>query len=67
MNKKLDPGLRSKLRARSRSKAAPASSDHPAGVASERIGIIVEFTGSLETLTAVGFEKHSLIEHPTKG
>ena len=49
MNKKLDPGLRSKLRARSRSKAAPASSDQPAGAASERIGIIVEFSGDMSS------------------
>jgi hypothetical protein len=68
MSKKLDPGLRSKLRAaRSRDKAAAAPSDQPDRTANDRIGIIVEFTGSLETLTAVGFEKHSLIEHPTKG
>ena len=65
MNKKLDPGLRSRLRAaRGGSEAKAASQDRTAG---ERIGIIVEFTGNLDDLTAVGFERHSLVEHPTKG
>jgi subtilisin family serine protease len=68
MNKKLDPGLRSRLRsARSRSEAKAAPQDQPDNIAGERIGIIVEFTGSLDELTAVGFERHSLVQHPTKG
>ena len=69
MNKKLDPGLRSKLRAaRSRDKAAaPASSDQPDSATGNRVGIIVEFNGSLDDLLAVGFEKYSLVAHPTKG
>ena len=66
MNKKLDPGLRSKVRSsRGRSAAAPA--DQPNSTAEQRTGIIVEFTGKLDDLLAVGFEKHSLVEHPTKG
>ena len=68
MNKKLDPGLRSKLRAaRSSDKAAAAPSDQPDRTANTESGSSLEFTGSLEALTAVGFEKHSLVEHPTKG
>ena len=68
MNKKLDPGLRSRLRsARSRSRGAAASLGQPDSAAGERVGIIVEFTGSVDTLTAVGFEQHSLVQHPTKG
>jgi hypothetical protein len=44
MNKKLDPGLRSKLRsARSLIKDEAAPPDNPAD---ERIGIIVEFTAA---------------------
>ncbi len=65
MNKKLDPGLRARLRStRGRNEAEGAPQDRSAG---ERIGIIVEFTGSLDDLTAVGFERHSLVQHPTKG
>lgn len=68
MNKKLDPGLRSRLRsARSRSEAEAAPPDQPDSAAGARIGIIVEFTGSVADLTSVGFEQHSLVQHPTKG
>ena len=68
MNKKLDPGLRSRLRsARSLNKTAAVPHDHIESTASERVGIIVEFTGNLDDLTAIGFERHSLVQHPTKG
>jgi hypothetical protein len=68
MNKKLDPGLRSKLRAtrdQTKSRRAPSLQTSLAG--GQRIGIIVEFTGNLDDLTALGFERHTLVQHPTKG
>jgi subtilisin family serine protease len=67
MNKKLDPALRSKLRAARSSIKTAAPGDHADSAEERRIGIIVEFTGKLDDLLAVGFEKHSLVEHPTKG
>jgi len=68
MNKKLDPGLRSKLRAaRDREKVRGARAIQPSLVGGQRIGIIVEFTGALDDLTAIGFERHSFVQHPTKG
>jgi subtilisin family serine protease len=64
MNKKLDPGLRAKLRARNEAKEGIARSTERS---QQRIGVIVEFTGSLDDLTAVGFERHTLVQNPTKG
>jgi hypothetical protein len=45
MNKKLDPGLRAKLRARNEANERIARSTERS---QPRIGVIVEFTGSLE-------------------
>jgi subtilisin family serine protease len=67
MNTKLDPGLRSKLRAaRSGTKTAAAPADQIIA-AEARVGVIVEFTGAVDDLTAVGFEQQTLVRHPTKG
>jgi subtilisin family serine protease len=68
MNKKLDPGLRSKLRALgNREKGRRARAVQPSLAGRQRIGIIVEFTGTADDLAAVGFERHTLVQHPTKG
>ena len=68
MNKKLDPGLRSKLRAaRDQAKDRMARSIQAGTPGGQRIGVIVEFTGNPDDLTVVGFERHTLVQHPTKG
>src|SRR5262249_17935213 len=68
MNKKLDPGLRSKLRTvRGQAKDRIAASLQASIPGGQRVGVIVEFTGSVDDLTAVGFERHTLVQHPTKG
>ena len=66
MTKKLDP----ELRRRSRTHLARAASLERAGAEaqpSERVELIVEFTGDLGDLTAIGFEARSIIEHQQKG
>jgi subtilisin family serine protease len=68
MNKKLAPELRSRLRsAQSRDSTAAARFGRLDRVVGERVGIIVECTGNVDDLTAVGFIRHSLVQHPTKG
>lgn len=69
MNNKLDPGLRSKLReaARTGTRAAPNEARRDTVAPDQPVGVIVECTGSIDDLTAVGFVQHSLVEHPTKG
>lgn len=70
MNKKLDPGLRLRLLSldrSSRTAAGPVKSLRREGrVAGDRVGIIVEFTGSIDDLADVGFERYTLVQHPTK-
>ena len=67
MNKKLAPELRSRVRSvQSRSRAAAARFGRLDRAASEQVGIIVECTGNIDDLIAVGFEQHSLVQHPTK-
>ena len=68
MNKKLAPELRSRLRsAQSRNSTAAARFGRLDRAVGERVGIIVECTGNVDDLTAVGFIRHSLVQHPTKG
>ncbi len=69
MNKKLDPGLRSKLRAATQvsTRAAPQPAEGKETARTVQIGVIVEFTGNIDDLTAVGFVRHSLVRHPSKG
>jgi subtilisin family serine protease len=65
MTNKLDPDLRRRLRSRAPeiqpSAAAPRSAEP-----SPYVNVIVNFTGSLEHLIRVGFEKYSLNEHAIK-
>ena len=72
MNKKLDPGLRSKLRAKQATGPAAAASPKPRSRAkgettSDQVGVIVGFTGNPEDLTAIGFVQRTLVRHPRKG
>ena len=72
MNKKLDPGLRSKLRAKQATGPAAAASPKPRSRAkgettSDQVGVIVGFTGNAEDLTAIGFVQRTLVRHPRKG
>ena len=68
MNKKLDPGLRSKLRARQASDDTTAAALRPRSRAkAEQVGVIVGFTGNLDDLTAAGFIQRTLVRHPRKG
>ena len=72
MNKKLDPGLRSKLRAKQAAGPAAAAAPKPRSRAksetkSDQVGVIVGFTGNPEDLTAIGFVQRTLVRHPRKG
>lgn len=69
MNNKLDPGLRSKLQpaARIGTRAAPKAARTDTASPDQQVEVIVECTGNIDDLTAVGFVRHSLAEHPTKG
>ena len=68
MNKKLDPGLRSKLRTNRAADAAAAAVPRTRSRAkSEQVGVIVAFTGNVNDLTAVGFVQRTLVRHPRKG
>ncbi|UVT15651.1 MAG: S8 family serine peptidase [Nitrospira sp.] len=68
MNKKLDPVLRTKLRNAGLGIPEPTAARRPRGLSrDQQVGVIVEFTGSVDDLTRVGFERHSLVQHPTKG
>ena len=68
MNKKLAPELRSRVQpVQSRSRAAAARFERLDRAANDQVGIIVEYTGNLDDLAAVGFEQHSLVQHPTQG
>lgn len=60
--KKLDPELRSRLRAQRLARLPGAAPAAPA-----RVGLLVEFTGPIEDLVAVGFEPTSVTPHPTAG
>ncbi|MBX3671218.1 MAG: S8 family serine peptidase [Rhodocyclaceae bacterium] len=68
MNKKLDPGLRSKLRTKQAAGAAAATVPKTRSRAKgEQVGVIVGFTGNVNDLTAIGFVQHTLVRHPRKG
>ena len=72
MNKKLDPGLRSKLRARRLAGDTTAAAPKPrsrakAGTKSDQVGVIVGFNGNVQDLTAIGFVQRTLVRHPRKG
>jgi subtilisin family serine protease len=59
---KLDPDLRVLLRSREPGAPKPAS----IGPDTESLQIVVQFTGPLDDLTKLGFEKHTLNEHAIK-
>src|SRR5260370_39347123 len=65
MTNKLDPDLRRRLRSRApeiqTSAAAPRRAEP-----SPYVNVIVNFTGPLEDLIRVGFEKYTLNEHAIK-
>ena len=68
MNKKLDPGLRSKIRATQAAAPAAAGSPRRRSVTQgEQVGVIVGFTGQFDDLTAVGFVRRTLVRNPRKG
>ena len=68
MNKKLDPGLRSKLRAGQPTAEAAAVAPKPRSRAKgNHVGVIVGFTGNVNDLTAIGFVQRTLVRHPRKG
>lgn len=67
MNKKLAPELRARLRSAGDDRSMVPPFERKAKSDSARVGIIVEFNGNIEDLTAIGFEKHTLVQHPTKG
>lgn len=68
MNKKLDPGLRSKLRAKQATgEMAIAAPTTRSRAKSEQVGVIVAFTGNVDDLTAAGFVRRTLVRHPRKG
>ena len=68
MNKKLAPELRSRVRSvQSRSGPAAAQFKRLGRAVGAHVGIIVECTGNIDDLIAVGFVRHSLVQHPTKG
>ena len=72
MNKKLDPGLRSKLRAKQAAGPAAAAAPKPrsrakGGTKTDQVGVIVAFTGNTDDLTAIGFVQRTLVRHPRKG
>lgn len=68
MNKKLDPGLRSKLRTKQAAGATAAAVPKTRSRAkSEQVGVIVGFTGNVNDLTAIGFVQRTLVRHPRKG
>lgn len=68
MNKKLDPGLRLKLRARQPTAEAAAIAPKPRSHAKDnQVGVIVGFTGNVNDLTAIGFVQRTLVRHPRKG
>ena len=72
MNKKLDPGLRSTLRARqpagdTAAAATKSRSRAKADTKRDQVGVIVAFTGNVEDLTSTGFVRRTLVRHPRKG
>ena len=70
MNKKLDPGLRLKLRTKQAAGAAAAAATVPktrSRAKGEQVGVIVGFTGNVNDLTAIGFVQRTLVRHPRKG
>lgn len=72
MNKKLDPGLRSKLRAKQAAGPAATAAPKPRSRAkgdtkSDQVGVIVAFTGDVTDLTACGFVQRTIVRHPRKG
>lgn len=66
MINKLSPELRRHVRAKQARDAAPTPAEAPAPSA-ERIDLLVEFTGDVADLKAVGFEPDTLLRHPQKG
>lgn len=67
MNKKLDPGLRSKLRKHKTGEAATTAPKSRSRAKGEQVGVIVGFTGNAADLIAVGFAQRTLVRHPIKG
>lgn len=67
MNKKLAPELRARLRSAGDDRSLVPPFEAKAKSERARVGIIVEFNGNMEDLTAVEFEQHTLVQHPTKG
>lgn len=66
MINKLDPGLRRRVQALQTQKAATLAKAL-LREETERVELLVEFTGDLSDLVAIGFESFGLLQHPRAG